>query len=430
MEWASDGISKSIDRFTSKSVSVIGREESNVSVKSAVQSGQTLTLDTSMNIVDRLRNLHYGIRQFARGFPNPSKVGFTKLYKEWMHGKTVNRLVIFSPVIFGCEYRLNTGGCSICGEALGIGRRPSLLQAIKPIIDLISRWSLKPEWVCWYIEGNILNPNEFPTQALEICLRLFAEQGVRRVTIESRPEYITDNILDSLEKIGKSCNLEIEIGIGLETSDDFIRDLCIFKGFTLNDFKGAVRRIMQHENLRVLAYVLLKPPFIEEAEAILDAERSINQAFKLGVHAVSLELTSIQQFTILEYLYLKEYYRPPWLWSAIEVLQNVYKLGEVRVGGEPETYFPQSARAAYNCEKCTTRVWESLRKYNETHSLSYLKELSCDCKEKWFKKVNNGIELENMKNNIIKRITSLANDLCLEEYLKLKLDSYYKGEVL
>jgi radical SAM enzyme (TIGR01210 family) len=189
----------------------------------------------------------------------------------------------------------------MCGEALGIGKKPSLLQAIKPLVDLIPTLSVKPEWLCWYIEGNNLNPNEFPVYALEFGLRLFAELGIKRITIESRPQYITDRTLDVLENIAKSCNLEIEIGIGLETIDDNIRNYCVFKGFNLNAFKEAVERINERQNLRVLAYVLLKPPFISEAEAIVDVEKTIEEAFKLGVNAVSLEVMSIQEFTLVEY---------------------------------------------------------------------------------------------------------------------------------
>jgi hypothetical protein len=49
------------------------------------------------NSLNKLKLLHQNIRHLNRVFPNPSKILGMKLYKEWMDGKVVNRLVIFCP---------------------------------------------------------------------------------------------------------------------------------------------------------------------------------------------------------------------------------------------------------------------------------------------------------------------------------------------
>ena len=49
----------------------------------------------------------------------------------------------------------------------------------------------------------------------------------------------------------------IELGVGLEIKDDFLRNVCINKGFTLVTFSAAAKIIAKKLSLRT--YVLLKP---------------------------------------------------------------------------------------------------------------------------------------------------------------------------
>ena len=56
-----------------------------------------------------------------------------------------------------------------------------------------------------------------------------------KVSVESRPEYVTDKKLSEIKKIvGKKA---FEVGIGLETANDYVREHSINKGFSFNDYK-------------------------------------------------------------------------------------------------------------------------------------------------------------------------------------------------
>lgn len=367
----------------------------------------------------------------------PANLNFEKLasevpYRECMHDETVPRAVLFLPVIHGCSWKHKCGGCLNCGMAQGMNIDLPSALAVKPVLDRVATWVVRqkesPAWVCIYNEGSFLNPDELHQLAQRLILEITADTGfVRRITIESRPEFITEEALKTASQIATSHGVEIEIGQGVEVRNNFVRRCCINKGFSWDTFERKVKAIAECEGLRSLAYVLLKPPFLTEREAIDEAIRTIQECFRIGVDAVSLEAMSIQEWTLVEYLWLREFYRVPMLWSVIYVLSKVAPLGEVRIGGEPETYFPYSLRAAHNwgaCGgKCNARIWDRFRRYNETHDPNYLTESSCECEEGWSREINKDRHEDGeLENRVAQRIISVVqSSLSTGDYLTRKI---------
>lgn len=386
--------------------------------------------------------LDQSIRKYIPINLNFEKLASEVIYREWMHDETVPRTVMFLPVIHGCEWKHKYGGCLNCGMAKGINIDLPSALAVKPVLDRVATWVVTqegfPEWVCIYNEGSFLNPKELDPLAQRFILEIAAEMSsVNRITIESRPEFITEEALKTAKQIATSHKVEIEIGQGVEVRNDFIRRSCINKGFSWDTFERKVKAIAEHEGLRSLAYVLLKPLFLTEYEAINEAIRTIQECFRIGVDAVSLEAMSIQEWTIVEYLWLKGFYRLPMLWSVREVVSEVAHLGEVRIGGEPVTYFPYSLRAAHNwgaCGgKCNERIWDRFRRYNETHDLNYLAESSCECEEEWSREINKDRHGDGeLANRVTQRIISVVqSSLSTEDYLIQKIltggRNHYEG---
>ena len=125
----------------------------------------------------------------------------------------------------------------------------------------------------------------------------------------------------------------------------------------------------------------------------------------------------------MEYLWLRKDYTMPWLWSMHEVIHKIKKLNnlEIRLGGEPLTYYPNSTTTAYNCEKCTGRIWKRIRQYNETHDLKLL-ETYCDCTENWIEKIKDideaGQKISEAR--IAQRVIDISKNLSFEDYLEKK----------
>ena len=200
------------------------------------------------------------------------------------------------------------------------------------------------------------------------------ELGFERLTVESRPEFIGD----VAEEI-KDLDFELEVGIGLETSDDFVREHCIYKGFTFEDFKRSAE-ILKSVGARVKVYLLLKPPFLSEGEAIRDALKSIRDVSDLA-DVVSLNPTNVQSGTYVEKLWLKGLYRPPWLWSVVEVL----KKSKVEILSDPVG--GGSQRGPHNCGKCDRDVVKAIRTFSVTQDVSVFDSIGCGCSRLWEKVV-------------------------------------------
>lgn len=159
------------------------------------------------------------------------------------------------------------------------------------------------------------------------------------------------------------------------------------KGFSLQQFSKAAE-IVTGNGIGLRTYVLLKPPFLSENEAIDDAIQSIKTAFSLGAGTVSLEAVTEQKYTLVEYLIERGLYRVPWLWSIIEVVRQTAQLGKVVVG--LFQFYPSPELVPNNCELCNERVMEAIVEYNRTLELGALEGLDCECRVKWRKALEDG----------------------------------------
>ena len=202
--------------------------------------------------------------------------------------------------------------------------------------------------------------------------------GTKKLIVESRPEFITEDALEDFREVN------LEVGIGLETADDKIRELCINKGFMFSDFVRAAKTLKEF-GFRVKAYLLLKPLFLSEYEAIEDVVSSAEKIKDL-VDVISINLTNVQKGTLVERLWAAGLYRPPWLWSAVECLRRI---SDIEVISDPVA--AGKRRGPHNCGRCDREVASALRKYSLTQNRKYLLNLDCKCKAVWEKI----LELEN-----------------------------------
>ena len=82
-----------------------------------------------------------------------------------------------------------------------------------------------------------------------------------------------------------------ELAFGLETSSDRIRRDSINKGFTFEDFIRAAETARKN-GATVKAYLMLKPLFLSERQAIEDIVRSIDDA-ALYADTISINLCNV-----------------------------------------------------------------------------------------------------------------------------------------
>ena len=158
---------------------------------------------------------------------------------------------------------------------------------------------------------------EIPEKAREEILSGLSKKAVKLV-IETRPEFVTDKTMQEAKKYVE----RLEIAVGLETSNDKIRIECINKNFLFKDFVRASETAKKY-GVTTKAYLLLKPPFINEKDALEDMVSSVLDAAPYA-GTISINLCNVQRGTIVDELFVKKGYRPPWLWTIVEVIKRVH----------------------------------------------------------------------------------------------------------
>jgi radical SAM enzyme (TIGR01210 family) len=138
---------------------------------------------------------------------------------------------------------------------------------------------------------------------------------------------------------------------------------------------------LNEHNVPVKTYILLKPPFMTERQAIEEAIYSVEFASRYS-EVVSVNPMNIQNYTLVEYLWRRGEYRAPWLWSVVEVLRRTAGL-DVDVVSYPTA--GGKVRGAHNCGKCDEGVLKAIENFSLHQDISYLENLDCQCKERWKK---------------------------------------------
>jgi archaeosine synthase beta-subunit len=294
--------------------------------------------------------------------------------KDLLQGKVVDAYVLILRTR-GCSWALSSG-CTMCGYF-----NDSMLADVSEG-DLLTQFekamtSFKDEKIVKiFTSGSFLDPHEIPTTVQQKILSSLAGR-TEKISVESRPEYVTEKTLESVKKnVSSTC---FEVGIGLETSNDLVREKAINKGFTFQDYKKAAE-LLKKQKMSVKTYVLLKPPFLTEKEALHDCLGTIRDTAPFS-DIVSLNPTNVQHHTVVEYLWKREQYRPAWLWSVVEVLRQSKNLTDAVVKCDPVG--GGSIRGAHNCNVCDHTVLSAIEQFSLSQKPDVFEGLSCGCKETW-----------------------------------------------
>jgi len=228
-----------------------------------------------------------------------------------------------------------------------------------------------------FTSGSFFDPAEVPPAFRSEVARTF--RG-KIVIAETRPEYIeSDAVRNFIEGIDDgSHNTPLYCAIGLETKNDRIREKCINKGFTYADFLNAVS-VAHAAGAGVKVYLLHKPLFLTEGEAVLDMKSSIAE---LSAHAdiISMNPCTVQKKTELEKYWRQGAYRPPYLWSVLSIIHKapVHVTCDPLGGGQ--------RRGPHNCGECDNELVKGIRDYSlnaDRDLIGALLDTGCHCKTEW-----------------------------------------------
>jgi radical SAM enzyme (TIGR01210 family) len=294
--------------------------------------------------------------------------------KDVLNGKITDAYVLILRTR-GCSWALSSG-CTMCGyfnDSMSVPVSDSDLTM--QFENAMERYNGEPI-IKIFTSGSFLDPHEIPVPVRTHILKTLSQQA-EKISVESRPEYITTTVLSEIQPLVRQ--KAFEVGIGLETSNDLLRTKAINKGFAFSAYKTAAKQLKQ-QHFGVKTYVLLKPPFITEKEALDDCIKTAKDV-KSFATMLSLNPTNVQRHTVVEYLWKRDQYRPAWLWSVVEFLKQSKKITDMPV--KCDVVGGGSIRGAHNCGTCDHSVLDAIAQFSLSQKTSVFNNLTCSCQEQW-----------------------------------------------
>jgi hypothetical protein len=234
-----------------------------------------------------------------------------------------------------------------------------------------------PRLVKLYTSGSFFDDKEVHPAVREVVATIC--KG-RYLTVECRADYVNyEKIAAYHTRLTESLRTGgLIVAMGLETSSDEIREKCIDKGITFDNYTSAAAAIRKAGGL-VKTYLLFKPAYITEREAYEDMTKTVRDILA-HTDLISMNPCSVMRNTIVERLWRQGSYRPPYLWSVAKVLAEspVHITCDPLGGGQK--------RGTHNCGTCDKMILDAIREYNLNADQELMKsvmEMPCSCKKEW-----------------------------------------------
>ena len=289
--------------------------------------------------------------------------------RENVQGKEAKALSIILPTV-GCRWRR----CNMCSYFEDSPNDASIDIFGIFVEEFNNAYDDEIRKVKLFTSGSFLDPREVNPDCAKKIISFLSEKGISEATLESRPEYVEE---DYLKELMGNNDLQIEVAIGLESSNNKILQHSINKGFTFEDFLSA-SDILKRLGIINKAYLMIKPPFLTEKEAIHDAINSAKSIENIA-DVISFNPMTVHKNTLVEYLWNKGEYSPPWGWSILEILKETANL-RPNIICHPVAF--GRFRGPKNCKSCNREIEKKILEFSLNNDPKIL-DYDCDCKKDW-----------------------------------------------
>ena len=212
-----------------------------------------------------------------------------------------------------------------------------------------------PEQIKLYNSGSFFDPAAIPVADYPAIAHTVS--FAKNVVVESHPRLVGEKALQLRDLLSGT----LEVAMGLETIHPQVLPR-LNKNFDLDHFANAVE-FLRREEISVRAFVLVKPPFLDEAEGLEWAVKSAAFAFECGANVVSLIPTRAGNGA-MEKLMATGEFAPPRLSTLENALEQVLKLDAGRVFADTwdlETFS--------NCPACFEKRRQRLHAMNLSQTI-------------------------------------------------------------
>ncbi len=214
------------------------------------------------------------------------------------------------------------GGCIFCSENGSgdflIPHNVSIKNQIEKMVEQDEKWNANKYIVYFQSFTNTYLPVEVLRKAMEEAL---LNENVVGISIGTRVDCISDDMLSLLAEFNKKTFLNIELG--LQTSKDKSHEL-VNSQFVTKDYQDVMKRLKKH-NIFVVTHVIIGLPF----ETKDDIKNTVSTTIKAGTNGIKLQLLYILKDTKLHQLYTETNFDiftfDEYVDLIIEIIENLPK---------------------------------------------------------------------------------------------------------
>jgi archaeosine synthase beta-subunit len=202
-----------------------------------------------------------------------------------------------------------------------------------------------------YNAGSFFDPRAIPPADYREIAGLASPFG--RTIVESHPALVGSRCLELRDLLAG----RLEVAMGLETTHPVVLEW-LNKRMTLEQFRQAARFLVE-EQIDLRVFILVRPPWLSEREAVEWAERSLDFAFECGASVCSLIPTRSGNGA-MEHLTTTGEFHPPSLAS----LESALEYGLARRSGRvfADLWEIERFRACPECSEGRIRRMEEMNK--------------------------------------------------------------------
>lgn len=302
---------------------------------------------------------HWILKNRGRKNPidNSKPYGFSKEHERIISGEIVEAGTVFLTDTT-CPFH-----CLMCDLWKNTSDIPALPGMIPGQIKYALEKLGKLQHIKMYNSGNFFDVKAVPPQDYPEIAGLLTT--IKTVIVENHPRLVNENVL----KFRDMLNGHLEIAMGLETVHPEVLPR-LNKRMLLDDFRKATA-FLKANDISVRAFILLRPPFLNEKEGVEWACKSLDFAFESGVDICTVIPTRGGNGS-LEVLKEMGYFNPP----AIKSLEAVLEYG---ISLKKGLVFADlwDLRQFSTCEQCYEKRKTRLEKMNLSQKI--LSPVSCQC---------------------------------------------------
>ncbi|MBW2737334.1 MAG: hypothetical protein JRE64_00515 [Deltaproteobacteria bacterium] len=179
-----------------------------------------------------------------------------------------------------------------------------------------------------YNDGSFFSNHEIMEEERFQFACFVRNSNIPHLHVESLPQFLTPEQLVPFCKALSPTRLTV--GIGLQSASHVVQKYCVNTTVSKENFELAVNTA-KSLGVCIKPYVMIKPPFLTDFEAITDVTESAKYLAGLGLEHMTLCPTRIAENTLAHSLFEAGFFFPPDMLTVFAALKKSTKIIESRV---------------------------------------------------------------------------------------------------